>query len=521
MSKNIIIPKALSTDTQKIESLQSFVIVGANGSGKSHLGAWIEKKNGNVLRISAQRALTIPNTIKITNAESSWNKIYAGYEQSTNKLNKWGHDKHTYTLVDDYESVLSLVFSTESHELREFKNKCDEEGKVPTEYKTIVEKILTIWNSVLPQRGMVLDNFEAKAKSGEETYNAGAMSDGERVCLYLIAQCLIVPDGYIIVIDEPEIHLHTSIMKRLWDEIEKYCPNKTFVYITHNLKFATSRNAATKIWTQSYDGHDKWELAVLDNKDLPEELFLEILGTRSPILFVEGNNESFDLALYKEIYDGYHVIPCHNCQKVIELTRTFNNPMVKSLHMYDVKGVIDRDFLTNEEIEAYERQNIFAIDVSEVENLYLIEPLIKLIAKQIGQNEEDIFNQVKEALFNRMKSDKSLIINAFCEKELQYRLRQFSSRAISEEDFNADLHGYVASIDIHSIYAHVESLINEILVSQDYGSLIKVYNNKGLCGQVGSIIGLKVKYPQVVLNLLKGEKRNEILNALKQYLPKL
>lgn len=39
------------------------------------------------------------------------------------------------------------------------------------------------------------------------------MSDGERVCLYLISQCLITPENHIIVIDEPEIHLHTSIMK--------------------------------------------------------------------------------------------------------------------------------------------------------------------------------------------------------------------------------------------------------------------------------------------------------------------
>lgn len=53
-SKKIYIPDT-STGKEEIESLQSFVIVGANGSGKSHLGAWIEKNNQNVLRISAQR----------------------------------------------------------------------------------------------------------------------------------------------------------------------------------------------------------------------------------------------------------------------------------------------------------------------------------------------------------------------------------------------------------------------------------------------------------------------------------
>lgn len=59
-----------------VSSTQSYVLVGANGSGKSHLGAWIEKNNDKVLRISAQRALSIPDTINIINEEAAW-KIYS------------------------------------------------------------------------------------------------------------------------------------------------------------------------------------------------------------------------------------------------------------------------------------------------------------------------------------------------------------------------------------------------------------------------------------------------------------
>ena len=61
-NKSIIIP--VNNKPTKIESVQNFVIVGANGSGKSHLGAWIEQQsaNGEVLRISAQRALSIPDS---------------------------------------------------------------------------------------------------------------------------------------------------------------------------------------------------------------------------------------------------------------------------------------------------------------------------------------------------------------------------------------------------------------------------------------------------------------------------
>ncbi len=187
-----------------MSSTQSYVLVGANGSGKSHLGAWIEKNNDKVLRISAQRALSIPDTINIINEEAAWKKIFYGNPTQTDKGYKWQWGKETSTLINDYESVLSSVFSRETDELRVFKDLCDK-GDMPNRYETIVEKIKVIWNQVLPQRELVIEKFEAKAKYKEELYKAGSMSDGERVCLYLIAQCLITPDDYIIVVDEPEV----------------------------------------------------------------------------------------------------------------------------------------------------------------------------------------------------------------------------------------------------------------------------------------------------------------------------
>lgn len=79
----------------------------------------------------------------------------------------------------------------------------------------------------------------------------------------MIGQCLISPENTVIVIDEPEIHLHKSIMYKLWDKIEEFCPTKTFIYITHDLDFAASRKEATKIWIKSYDGKDAWELNII------------------------------------------------------------------------------------------------------------------------------------------------------------------------------------------------------------------------------------------------------------------
>ncbi|GAH33976.1 unnamed protein product, partial [marine sediment metagenome] len=80
------------------------------------------------------------------------------------------------------------------------------------------------------------------------------MSDGERVVFYLIGAVISVPENSIIVIDEPEMHIHKSITKKLWDKIEQERTDCTFIYLTHDIDFASSRQEATKIWAKGFDG---------------------------------------------------------------------------------------------------------------------------------------------------------------------------------------------------------------------------------------------------------------------------
>ena len=64
-----ILPGENNNPVEYQDKCHSIIIIGANGSGKSQLGAWIgawiEKKNPNgTHRIGAQRALTFGNYIQ-------------------------------------------------------------------------------------------------------------------------------------------------------------------------------------------------------------------------------------------------------------------------------------------------------------------------------------------------------------------------------------------------------------------------------------------------------------------------
>ncbi len=76
MKPKLVLPKKGSLDKlePEIECPDNVVIIGANGSGKSKMGAWIELHPPGVTivhRISAQKALMMPLSAPMKNLEES------------------------------------------------------------------------------------------------------------------------------------------------------------------------------------------------------------------------------------------------------------------------------------------------------------------------------------------------------------------------------------------------------------------------------------------------------------------
>ena len=67
-----------------------------------------------------------------------------------------------------------------------------------------------------------------------EKYNGNLMSDGERAIFHYIGEVVSAKDNSLIIIDEPENHLHNSILEKLWNEIEAERQDCVYLYITHN-----------------------------------------------------------------------------------------------------------------------------------------------------------------------------------------------------------------------------------------------------------------------------------------------
>ncbi|MFR7681222.1 MAG: DUF4435 domain-containing protein [Bacteroides thetaiotaomicron] len=90
----------------------------------------------------------------------------------------------------------------------------------------------------------------------------------------------------------------------------------------------------------------------------PKASYLDILGSRKPVLFIEGAaTGSIDVKLYPYIFPEYTVKPLGGCNKVIEATRAFAD--LKEIHHLESRGIVDRDRRTEREVEYLRSRHVY------------------------------------------------------------------------------------------------------------------------------------------------------------------
>ncbi|EIK80910.1 ABC transporter, ATP-binding protein-related protein [Gardnerella vaginalis 1400E] len=509
----------------------SVIIIGANGSGKSKLGAWIEDQDSDIVhRIGAQRNLNFNPNLPLSNYDDAKNKIIYGTDDEDivkrcDKVVRWDWGKSKTTkLIDDFDDVLAALIAMYHNETSEYFKNCKNAEKdnlvKPKTPLTVIDKLMEIWNSIFSQRNLLFEDSKFYAHEvikPSEKYSANQMSDGERAVLYLASQVLAIPENKTLIIDEPEIHLHGTIMNKLWESLEEYRSDCLFIYITHDTNFAASHKNSEKIWVKYYDG-ENWDLEKIISNELPEKLLFDILGSRKNILFVEGEENSFDTQLYSILYPNYFIIPCGSCMQVIMRTKSFK--LTKNIHNYNVYGIIDRDFRTEVEINKLEKDNIYTLKVSEVENLFVIEELISFVANHLGKNFNDVFSNINNYIIKQRFGNQ---IHSQVRKNVVSQIKyELSMAEISEINTKDSFTNAIESINADSIYEETLNSYEEALISNNYKKVLEMFNEKGLAKSIGHYLSLKDNdYLNTVISILRNKEQEEVFGIFKNYVPRL
>ena len=228
----------------------------------------------------------------------------------------------------------------------------------------------------------------ARHQDASEPYDMAQMSDGERNAVLLAAEVLTVADGTVLLIDEPERHLHRSIIEPLLSALFALRQDCSFVISTHEVSLPLANPEAPVLIVRSCvwenDRAQAWGVELLvEDAELPEDLKRAILGSRRKILFVEGESQSLDMQLYTALFQDISVYPVGDCDQVIRSVEGLSN----SKHMHEVAayGLIDADNRKGDEIVKLSKKGIFALTGYSVESIYYCADAVEALAMQQGE----------------------------------------------------------------------------------------------------------------------------------------
>ncbi len=544
MSFNLQLPH-VNGELKPIENVTSLVIIGANGSGKTRLSERLERGTlpthteqdhiPSPHRLLAQKNIVFPKIIQLMPFKKSQNALMSGNpENNSNDImwknaNRW-QQQHFPNQLDDITEVMSTLFSEHYFQSAEYMRNAKKNQHFSTPKTTNIEQLQLIWNKLFPHRQItanfengIFDVSQPNPPSDhwyENRYDGSELSDGERVAIYLIAQCLSVPKYTSLIIDEPELHLHKAIVAPFWDALEAEREDCLFVYITHDLDFAASRNTATKIWMKNYDGVNwNWEI-IPENSELPEELILKVMGSRQPILLVEGQSGKNDHIIYQAIYPNYLVIPMGGYEDVIKAVNALRQMQID--RQWSAYGLIDRDFRTDKQVEELQSEGIFCTEVTEVENLLCVPELIKLMAEHLDMNPLEVSNAVTD-----------FVIDVVLAKDIEHQTSKrtithiehflnnnFGDKLRGKAEISTQLEHLIKEIDCDALYDKNEHLFRKIVENRDYEEALRNCKNKGIPDQIGANIFQFKRYSNFILDQLK-KRETSYIEAIRKYLPTL
>ena len=498
-----------------LESKQ-ITIIGTNGAGKSRFcSALVEELGDKAYRISALKALfPTPASVKplAGSIEDIFNKMNASNPLIENKAQT------------EFDKLFFVMLNDEFRELMNFKahQLMDEHTEFP---KTRLDITVKKWQEVFPKNKVLRENGKLMFTSEgyEDKYPLMRLSDGEKSVLYYIGAVLYAMPDAAILVDDPETFIHSSIMRTLWNVLEQLRPDCTFIYNTHDVGFASSRIDNQCVWVKEFDPEAvAWDYEVMTSSRNLDNALLDLLGSRKPVLFIEGDDKhSIDSRLYPLIFPEYTIKPLGSCNKVIETVRSFGD--LQSFHQLESRGIVDRDRRSEQEVEYLRKKNILVPNVAEVENLFMLEGVIKAVAVYKRRNPDIVFPKVKKrviAMFTKELKQQALMhVRHRVKRDVEMRIDMKFTSINALENHMVEL---VSEINPRGMY---DQLCREFHVyedNEDYASILKVYNQKLMLGEsnVATLCGFKGKddYIRGVLNILKGgnDSARAIRSAIKQ-----
>ena len=443
------------------------VLVGANGSGKTSLSnAFRKYLHCDSIVVSSQRIMCAPHFDEIASTSTA----AKSFEQIFTRDRSVVDEQEFKVLQQEFATILrKLLADNANHRIAHYESS--------NGGKTTLDRCLVLWNSFNSQRKLVCkDGINITVQASGSEYPVIQMSDGEKAMLYLISLVLLAPTQSIIVVDEPEMHLHRTITDSFWDTLEGKRKDCRFIYLTHDLDFATSRTDAEKIWIKSFTYPERWETEAVPKNEIPEALLLELLGSRKNILFCEGNEGGYDKRIYAALFPDFTVTPVKGCGEVVKYTKAFNSVPNGITHTV-AYGLVDADYHHPNTLKAWGKKKVFGLRVPEIENLLLDSTLLKTMGI-----ENAVVDKIKVKVKRKFDNSVEVQASKFASRKLIHYFREEKFEEHRKvENVIQEYKDFSEGIDIYEWY---KQRLDHLSSIDEHNQIIRLYEGKDLTGVV-------------------------------------
>ena len=479
------IPTEQGPTTVTLEPGAGAVFVGANGAGKTRLAVEIEKSLGeNAHRIGAHRALALNPEVPKISEEAALRGLRFGNNHKDYQLvhregARWGQRAAVH-LLNDFDFLLQALFAEQGNRALKT-HAAARSGSLGEVVSTKLEQLKAMWERLLPTRTLLLTGDRVDVSTDGTAYSAAEMSDGERAVFYMLGQALMAPANAVLVIDEPELHIHPSILGKLWDEVQAAREDCSFVFITHDLNFAAHR-LGQKFVIKSCKPGPVWVVEqVPEDTGFDEATVTLILGSRRPVLFVEGGGNSVDSAVFRACFSDWTVIPRGSCEEVIHSVVTMRRNA--ALTRVTCAGLVDADDYTAEEAAAMTTHGVGVLPVSEIENLVLLPAVASVIAKSEGFHGDALDNRMAALCDDLITAAVGAIdatVMQHCRRRIDRTLKKIDlSSATTPDQLAIEYQARTQAVDVNALAQEAKNRMETALHAKDLPALLKYFDGKG------------------------------------------
>jgi len=483
MSFNLSVPSLASPSLNFIvQAGETLFVLGGNGAGKSSLMHlfYISNQAG-ARRISAHRQTWFQtSSIGIS-----------GREKQTTETNIRNTDVSPEARWSDSNpaaragiSIYELIDS-ENTRARLITKEVDARNIVAAEALSSKDAPIKIINELMCLSNLPIeiaiaeDQQVVASKNGGAVYSIAKLSDGERNALLIAADVLTAKPGSLILIDEPERHLHRSIISPLLTELFARKSDCAFVVSTHEVMLPLDNPHARTLLVRgcTYNGETvtAWDADLVSSEaEIVDDLKRDILGGRRKLLFIEGTESSLDKPLYSLIFPNVSIIAKVSCRDVEHAVAGIRD--ADGLHWVQAFGVIDNDGRSQTDIERLEVKGVYAVSVHSVESIYYHPEIQRRVAEAhaavTGDNATTLLATASAAVIASMTP---VHVQRLSARVVENQLREeIGSHMPRQEDIQANTPVNI-SIDVAAVVAAETARFQAAVATNDSATIIGRY----------------------------------------------